>query len=55
MFSENVAFFQKKEGEKIDAIITELFDSIEASGEPIYKRVNPTAVAIAGMKYSLIA
>ncbi len=55
MFSENVAFFQKKEGENIDAIITELFDSIEASGEPIYKRVNPTAVAIAGMKYSLIA
>lgn len=54
-FSENVAFFQKKEGEDIDAIIVELLNSIQASGEPIYKRIDPTGAAIVGMKYSFIA
>lgn len=55
IFSENVAFFQKKAGEEIDAIITTLFDAIEALREPIYKRVNPTSTTIPGMKFSFIA
>ena len=55
LFSENVAFFQKKEGEDIDAIITELFDTIGAPADSIYKRVDPTGTTIAGMKYAFIA
>lgn len=55
LFSENVAFFQKKEGVDIDAIIVELLNSIQVSGEPIYKRIDPTGAAIVGMKYSFIA
>lgn len=55
IFSENVAFFQKKEGDDIDAIITELFKTIGSSAESIYKRVDPTGTSIAGMKYAFIA